>query len=213
MSFETPQMYRWRDPNWPREIPSLSVHFIMESQVNAEWTAKTGVQTYDNVLIAYVAPMGMPKSNAAHEIERTLPDGQVKVNQFYAGKYGEQIKHYKAGTMAETIGTPLKDLVGMTPAMAMNLRGRGIHTIEMLAEMPDGAGNELMGFWDLRDRAKKHLEHREKNAPMVKLEAMEEAHKAEVASLRRQLDELLARVGDEPQKRGPGRPPKVQEAA
>lgn len=210
MSYETPQMYRWKDPTLPPNAPALSVYFLQEPQVNSEETAKTGVQTYDNVLIAYVAPMGMPKSNAAHEVERTLPDGTVKVNPYIAAKYGEQIKLYKAGTASEAVGTPLRDLVGMTAATAMNLKARGIHTIEMLGDMPDASGGDVMGFWELRSRAQKHMEHRKENAPAVRMDAMEAAHQKEVADLKKQIEELAAMVNT-PEKRGPGRP--KQEAA
>jgi predicted flap endonuclease-1-like 5' DNA nuclease len=190
MSFETPQMYRWRDPAWPPHFPALNVHFVQDSQVNAEATARTGVQTYDNVLIAIVAPMGMPKSDVHAEVERVLPDGTVKVNHAVAMKYAEQLKLYKAGVSSEAAGTPLRDLIGMTAAMAMNLKARGIHTVEMLAEVQDAAGQDIMGFWEFRDRARKHIELREKNAPMVKIEAIEAAHKKETDALRKQIDDL-----------------------
>ncbi len=212
MSYDAPQMYRWKDPSLPPAAPALQVYFIQEPQINAKVTAETGVQTYDSVLVAYVSPMGMPKSNAAHEVERVLPDNTVVVNHRVMAKYGEQVKLFKAGLGAETTGTPLKDLIGMTPATIMNLRARGIHTIEMLADMPDGAGHDMMGFWELRDKAKAHMAKREKDAPMVKMDAMEAAHKQEVASLRRQLEELAALV-NEPAKRGPGRPRKDEAEA
>lgn len=197
MSFDTPQVYRWKDPSLPPNAPALQVYFLQEPQVNAEATAATGVQTYDNVLTAYVAPMGMPKSNVAHEIERTLPDGTVKTNLFYANKYGEQVKAYKAGTGAEELGTPLRDLVGMTPAVIMNLKSRGVHTVEMLAEMQDSAGGDLMGFWDWRDRARKHIEAREKEAPTKRLEMELASRDALIASMQRQLDEMKASLAEE----------------
>ena len=75
------------------------------------------------------------------------------------------------------------------------------------------AGHDLMGFWELRDRARKHIALREKNAPMVKMEAIEAKYQSENAELRRQLEELKALVSDQPVKRGPGRPPKIQEEA
>jgi hypothetical protein len=211
--YDAPQIYRWRDPRWPREIPSLQVHFTNDSQVNEQVTRETGIQTYDNVLVAHIYPMGMPKSDATHEVKRTLPDNTVKIHPQNAARFGEQLKLYEAGTEAEKMGTPLRDLVGMTPATILNLKARGIHTIEDLSEMGDTAGNDLMGFWDLRDRAKKHIEHREKQAPMLKLEMIEEKHAQEVASLRRQLEDLKALIPDQPEKRGPGRPRKDAEAA
>lgn len=188
--FDAPQMYRWRDPSWPPHIPSLSVHFIESPEVNKEETEKTGIQTYDNVLVAVVAPIGMPKSDAHFEIQRVKPDGTVVINHAVAAKYGEQFKHYKDGHSSEATGTPLRDLIGMTPATIMNLKARGIHTVEMLAEMPDGGGQDIMGFWGFRDSAKKHLELREKNAPMLKIEAIEARHKEEVDGLRHELEEL-----------------------
>ncbi len=207
MSFDTPQMYRWKDPALPPQAPALQIYFLQEPQVNADVTTETGVQTYDSVLIAVIAPIGMPKSNVHREIERVLPDGKVKVNSEYAAKYAEAVKLYKAGVGSEATGTPLRDLIGMTPATIMNLKTRGVHTVEMLADMPDGAGSELMGFWEFREKAKKHLELREKNAPMVRMEAIEEKHKAEVDNLKQQLADLTALVN----KRGPGRPRKDEQ--
>lgn len=195
--FDTPQMYRWRDPSWPPHVPGLAVYFLQDAQVNHEVTAETGIQTYDNVTLAVVAPAGgRDKSNMHHEVERVLPDGTVKVNRDVAMKYAEQFKLYKAGIGSEATGTPLRDILGMTPATIMNLKSKGIHTVEMLADMPDAGGTDLMGFWDFRDKAKKHLELREKNAPMLRMEAIEEKHKAEKADMQRQLDELRALLED-----------------
>lgn len=209
MSYEPRQVFRWKDPASHPQAPALAIYFEPMAQVNDAATRETGKQTYDNVLIAYVAPIGQPKSEASHEVERTLPDGTVKVNHHYAMKYAEPLKFYKAGTEAETLGTPLRDLLGMTPATAMNLKARGVHTIEMMAEMPDSAGNDMMGFWDLRDRAKKHLEAREKEAPAKHLEAELAQRDALITSQQRQIDELRALIGDQPERRGPGRPRKT----
>ena len=182
-SFEPPQHYRWKDPGLPPNAPSLQVYFVEEPQVNAAVTAETGIQTYDSVLIAYVSPINS-KSNVAHEVERTLPDGKTITNARVMARFGEQVKLFKAGLGAETQGTPLRDLLGMTPATQMNLRARGIHTIEMMADMPDQAGHDMMGFWELRERAKKHIEKREKEAPMLRMEAMEEKYRAENEDLK-----------------------------
>ncbi len=216
MNYETPQFYRWKDPTLPPQAPALQIKFMEEAFVNPEVTEKTGIQTYDNVLVGYVSPMGNSRSDVAKEIERTLPDGTVIVNRENSAKYAEQIKFYKAGTESAAVGTPLRDLVGMTPAVVMGLRARGIHTVEMLSDMPDNAGNEMMGFWELREKAKKHLDLREKNAPMVRVEAMEIKHKEETDALKQQIEELRALIAtdaDKPEKRGPGRPPKIAQAA
>lgn len=204
MSYGPAQHYRYRDPGAPPNSPQLSVRFEEMAMINHAVTAERGIQTYDNVLIAYVAPTGQPKSDAAKEIERTLPDGTVVVNRENAMKYAEQLKHYKAGNEAEALGTPLRDLIGMTPAMLQNLKALGIHTLEMLSDCPDNVGNSVMGFWDLRDRAKKHIELREKNAPALRLESALAEKDAQIAALQAQLNDLAEAV----KKRGPGRPRK-----
>lgn len=214
MSFETPQVYPWRDPRAPDNSPSLCIYFLNEPQVNKELTESTGVQTYDNVLVAYVAAKPQDKSNVAHEIRRTLPDGTVKPTQA-AYKFAEPLKHYDAGIQAEALGTPLKDLIGMNPGTIMSLKARGVATIEVLADLPDSAGYEMMGFHELRDRAKKHIAHRKENAPALRMEAIEAKHAEEVDALKRQIADLAAKfaaAGVEPEpepvvaRRGPGRP-------
>lgn len=194
MSYAPRQVFRWKDPSMPPAAPALAIFFEPTPIVNDAVTRDKGIQTYDDVLIAYVAPLGQPKSDAAHEIRRTLPDGTVVINRHYAAKYAEPLKHYDAGTEAESLGTPLKDLIGMTPAVAMNLKARGIHTVEMLAEAPDAAGSETMGFWQFRDTAKRHIEAREKEAPAKHLEAELAARDSQIASQQRQIDELKAMV-------------------
>lgn len=215
MSFETPQVYPWRDPAAPPNSPALCIFFVQEPQVNAKITAETGVQTYDNVLVAYVAAKPQDKSNVAHEVRRTFPDGTTKQTNA-AFRFAEPLKHYDAGTAAEALGTPLKDLLGMTPATIMNLKSRGISTIEVLADLPDSAGQEFMGFWGYRDQARKHIAHRKEEAPMVKLDALEAKHQREVEALKRQIADLASRVPEQAQEEVPvarrGRPPR-QEAA
>ncbi len=209
MSYDTPQVYRFREPGAPPQMPALAVYFVEEAMINHEVTRTLGVQSYDNVLVAYVGPMGMPKSNAACEIERTTPEGKVVVNRENAFKYGEQIKLYKSGASSEAQGTPLKDLVGMTPALSQNLRARGIHSVEMLAEMSDSGQDAFMGFWDYRDRARAHLQARKEAAPTVRLEAELAERDKTIGSLQRQLDELKALVEDKPRR---GRPPNREAA-
>lgn len=204
--YETPQMYRWREPGAPPNSPALAIYFVRESHLNAEVTALTGVQSYDSVDMGYVAPMGNPKSNAAVEMKRISPDGKtVVVNQFNMNRYGEPYRAWEAGVSSESQGTPLKDLLGMTPATAMNLKARGINTIEMLCDAADGAGQDVMGFWDLRERARKHMANRDAQAPIVRMEAIEAKHAEETAELKRQLDEmkaLVASLTDTTDKRG-----------
>jgi hypothetical protein len=206
------QLYRFKDPSGNPQIPDLSVRFESESLLNKEVTDREGITTYDSVLVAYVAPVGQPKSEASVEIERTLPDGTVKQNRAALAKYAEQLKHYRAGTEAEALGTPLRDIPGMSPGMVQNMKARGIHTAEALASVTDGATSGVMGMWEWREKARKLIEAREKDAPFKQIAAQLEERDATIASLQRQLSELAAAV-NAPEKRGPGRPRKDQAEA
>lgn len=195
------QVYTWKDPRSnPNEKP-LACHFVEEKEVNEEVTAQTGVQTYNNVLTIHVYPLGQPKSDVAHEIERTLPDGTVKVNQFNANKYGGPLALYRAGRTAESAGTPLRDLPGMSAGTEANLKARGIHTIEMLAEMSDGSAQDIMGFWALREKANTFMQVKRENAPGIKMAAELAERDQTISSLQRQLDELRALVDDKSAKK------------
>lgn len=209
---DTPVIFRWRDPAWPRELPSLIVIFKEHPEKNEEFTAANGYDTFDNVLVAYVSPPGQTRSSTACEIERRLPDGTMKVNQANARKYGDVVRLYKEGKGAGAAGTPLKEL-GLDPGIVATMRARGIHSIEMLAEISDSAGDELMGFRGFREKAQKYIALREKEAPTKRLEAELKQRDDVIASLQRQLDDLKAAVAaaDIPTKRGPGRPRKVVE--
>ena len=59
MSYDTPQVYRFREPGAPPQMPALAVYFVEEAMINHEVTRTLGVQSYDNVLVAYVGPMGI----------------------------------------------------------------------------------------------------------------------------------------------------------
>lgn len=218
MSDDMPVFFRYREPTWPPNM-YLVVRFREEAHVNDEWTAVNGYKTFDNVLLALVAPPGQNKSEAICEIERKLPDGTMKVHQLHARKYADVVKQYKDAKGGEgDLGTPLKEL-GLEPGIIATMRARGIHSIELLAGTIDAAGDNLMGFRGFREKAIKFLELRDKNAPTVRLEMELAKRDEELLSLKRQLADLTAAVEREmPERRGPGRPrknplPDEQEAA
>lgn len=206
------QIFRWRNPNEPPGTPALMVRFREQAEKNEQWSLDLGYDAFDNVLVALVCPPGGAKSEAACEIERRLPDGTVKVHPVNARKYAEVVKAYKENHGEGAAGTPLKEL-GIDPGQIATLRAKGIHSIEMMAEVSDNSGDNIMGFRGLKDKAVKFLELREKEAPTKRLEMELAQRDQQLASLQRQLEDLQAAVQRElPERRGPGRPPKVREA-
>lgn len=208
---DTPTFFSYKDPNAPPNAGGLLVRFVQESHQNKQLTDASGIATFDNVLIALVSCPGLTKTETASEIERIHPDGTVKQHSVYARKYAEQVKLYKAGATMAELGTPLREIPGITAAMIANMRARGIHTIEMLAEANEGGSADLMGFFDYREKARKYIGLREKEAPAKHLAAELLKRDDEIAALKRQIQEIAALTP----KRGAGRPPKAveQEAA
>lgn len=208
---DSPVMFRWKNPNEPANVPGLMVRFEVISQRNEKATGENGgIPTFDSVLMAYVAPIGMPRSDAACEIRRTLPDGSVIHNRLNSAKYAEVIKQYDAGADAIHLGTPLKEMPGLDPGMISNLKARGIHTVEMLAEAPDSANGDLMGLMGWVEKAKNYVALVAKEAPAKHLKAELEKRDAAYASLERQFEDLKAAIvaggGQLPAPRGkPGR--------
>lgn len=216
---DEPTMFRWKDPSEPQHVPALTVEAKVLSLRNEEWTAQTGKPSFDSVLMFNVSAPGMVRSNAACEIERTLPDGTVKKNAANSYKYASVLEAYRKGAESGHLGTPLTELPGMDPGLMSNLKARGIHTVEMLSETSDSAIGDLMGLMGWIDRAKKHLTAIEKAAPGKHLEAELKKRDDAYADLSRQFEDLKAAIiangGEVPtprRTRGPNKP-KLQAAA
>ena len=210
--------FLWTDPNpHPGMQPDQLIIFFREAAQKDDASSRAaGYDIFDNVLMAEISAGGHgAKSTVVHECERKRPDGTIIKHPIYYKRYQTIIEQFKSGQTDNGVGTPLNLLPGMDAAKMATLKAAGVHFIETLATVPDSMQvANMMGFLELRGNAKKFIDLREKNAPMVKMEAVEKELRSENERLQRQMDELLARFGggDEP-KRGPGRPRKLEEAA
>jgi hypothetical protein len=113
-------------------------------------------------------------------------------------------------------GTPLDTWPRLDVAMVASLREAGIYSVEMLAGVPDNRlGSIGMGGRVLRDQAIAYLESIKGNSQTNALIAENNELKERMARMEAALAEIKrtdAESGSdampEPQKRGPGRPPK-----
>lgn len=94
-------------------------------------------------------------------------------------------------------GTPIAAWDEISDTQKAEFLALNILTVDQFANLPDSVGNKIMGFNDLRQKA------REFCTPAKELMNRLAAQDNEMAELKRQLAELTA------QKRGPGRPPNV----
>jgi len=114
-------------------------------------------------------------------------------------------------------GLPIDQWPPISRAMAMTLYTMNIQTVEMLAEVNDNhIGSLGQQGRELREKAKAYLALAKDSAATHAYAAENKALKDNQAEMQRQIADLaskLERALAEPQKRGPGRPPKEQEAA
>jgi len=90
-------------------------------------------------------------------------------------------------------GTPLA-LLNLRVDEIAGLRAAGVGSIEMLAQVPDGALKAISGARELRDRAQRFLTAADAQAPLEQAEARAQAAQEEVEGLRERVAELEALV-------------------
>jgi hypothetical protein len=96
-------------------------------------------------------------------------------------------------------GTPIGAWDEISDTQKAEFLALNILTVDQFANLPDSVGNKIMGFNDLRQKA------REFCTPAKELMNRLAAQDAEMAALKAQVAELS-------QKRGPGRPPNVDKS-
>lgn len=211
--------FLWTDPAAPPgTVPDQLIVMFREAAVkDGESSRVAGYDIFDNVLMAEISAGGHgAKSTVVHECERKRADGTIVKHPVYYKRYQTIIEQFKSGQTDIGVGTPLTMLPGMDAGKQATLKAAGVHFIETLATVADSMQvSQMMGFGELRGNARKFIDLREKNAPMVKMEAVEKELRADNERLRRQMDELIARLGEpeEPARRGPGRPRKIEAEA
>lgn len=105
-------------------------------------------------------------------------------------RFREEWAQFEKGIAEPTIGTPIDLLPFIKKAQAMELKAIGISTAENLRDCSDVNGQKVMGFAQLRDRAKDFLLAAEGNAPQENLRRELEARDATIAALTAQMQEI-----------------------
>lgn len=107
-------------------------------------------------------------------------------------RFPEEWALFEKGNRDTVIGTPLEVLPFITRAQAMDFKAIGISTAENLRDCSDVNGQKVMGFAQLRDRAKDFLLAAAGNAPQENLRRELEARDATIAALQAQVKQIAA---------------------
>jgi hypothetical protein len=204
------------------EAPSLLIHRF-RTVYSPDPADPTKMKESDWVDIS---PLGGAQYNVTpHRIKdlQPIPMGDKKSNnptvQMARARW-EYIKPryeaWKQGQTAPVEGTPLAAWNGVTAHQVEVLKMNGVYTVEEVAKLTDTHKErfKLPGLHTIIENAKRFLTSLDKSAVAKELEKKD----AEIAELKLRMDDLAAMmkatpVAEVPAKRGPGRPPKVQEQA
>lgn len=191
------------DPRAERLLPAV---FYMMAVENKAKSAAEGRPIFDDVEMINILRPGDNTTDFHTEV-------QEKHKRMYPAQYA-QFK--QSGTNAHG-GTLLSMLTFLTPRQIKEFEALNIYNVEALALINDN--NAFMGWREIKNKAVAYLEMAKDQAVMTRWKEKEEAlelrakqQDEKITALTDQVAQLIAKLGDAPEKRGPGRPRKDEAA-
>jgi hypothetical protein len=203
-----------------KESRPNSVRFETRAIHSGSKSVQAGHAVYDNVDFVIIRTPGS-RDTVEKKAEDWLRDlkkqalDKGRVPMEHLRFYEEAHKQWKQGNEIPVSGTPIKMWPAVTPAEVAMLTHAGIMTIEDLAELTESGLRSLgIGGRAWRDKARGWLvaavDQGKLSEQFAELKNQIALKDAQLEQMQEKLRELEAAVVD---KRGPGRPPKVKEAA
>ncbi len=139
----------------------LHAVFYMHFLQNPTKSQAEGRPIFDDVVFVKIFVPG-DRTNIIDRPER--PDDKFR--------FATQYARFKAGQDQRATGTPIEEWPIVTRGMAEELKFAGFSTVEQIAGASDTATQKMMGFQDLKSKAKAYLEVAKGNsAPIEDLTA------------------------------------------
>ena len=187
----------------------LFVEFRDEPIYNEFQSLATGKPHYDTKVMVKIYTPG-DKTKVVDRLAR-LSDEEARSLGIPPDsvRWPTQWAAYQRGQKAVMHGTPLSEWAKLNRQQVQEFNAFNLWTVEQLAEVSDVALDGLgHGGRSLRDAAIAFLDQAKDASYVTKLESK---HAQEMEAMQRQIAELRASMqgpdlGDEPAKRGPGRP-------
>lgn len=106
-------------------------------------------------------------------------------------RFPHQYEAFKNKTKVVLEGTAIEEWTPLTKSEALNMKALNIHTVEMLANVPDTAIESLgLGGRSVRDKARAFIAKSVDNSAFTKLQAENETLKADLQMLKKQVEDL-----------------------
>jgi len=125
---------------------------------------------------------------------KTEWDGEV--TDEHRARWPRHYAAWKANQEAPTEGTPLSEWAAIGRSQVEELRFANVKTVEQLAGLPDDllTRSVSMGGFELRQRAIRHLQAVQGNAPMEALAAENAAQREKIDAMEKNQADLSARL-------------------
>ncbi|TGR84572.1 hypothetical protein EN866_33010 [Mesorhizobium sp. M2D.F.Ca.ET.223.01.1.1] len=140
----------------------------------------------------------------AHEYykRRNLPNGDSEWIT-YAQEFQPIYERFKQGLIEQGTGTPLSELPFLTESKRAELKALNIKSAEALAQLDGGPLKMLgMGGRELKNQAQAYLDKANGSADVTRLAAENDAMRALIADLQKQMGELQSNAKTGPAKAG-----------
>ena len=187
-----------------------------EHGLNEEASKRAGRPVPRVVVFACVTPHGS-KDSLDKIADEWIPDIKKRAAMGtyppeWAEHFDKQYQAWKQGQELPRNGTPVMTWQAATSEQRSRLRAIGIPTVEDLAAVPDGALGQIgLDGRNLRDLAKAWIAEAKDKGVNARLVADQSTRIEDLEKQNQDLRQRLAALEAAQEKRGPGRPRKVQE--
>ncbi len=158
--------------------------FYTRSVLNEAKSREANRPIHDNIAFVRIQPPG----ERLNIIERPVQDHDKR-------RWPQAWNDYLSGRTQVPEGTPVEMLFVNHPAIADNLKGMGVFTIEQLADLSANAMDTIgMGAQDWSNKAKAYLQSAEKGKGFNKLSEALDTANGEIRILKQQLQQAIAQL-------------------
>jgi hypothetical protein len=179
----------WTNESWMEDNRGKMAVFFYTKQVqNSFKTAQENRPIFDEkIFLKKLVP-----GDSTLIVDRPMRSTDVEEHPIEWARF-EQKKENRVS------GTPLDAWPILSDTQKAEFRALNIFTIDQFAQLPDSVGNKIMGFNDLRDKARTFILAAKDSKLMdnvrAETEKVMQTQAAEIAQLREMINELTAKKG------------------
>jgi hypothetical protein len=172
----------YEDGQQYRDDAKLMVRFEMRAVKHEFNSIKEGRPIFVDIPYIYVITPGSRDVMAAE----ATPD--------YQRRFKRQWDAFISREAAPESGTPLSEVTWLTKSQVAEMQAMNIKTVEHLVNLPDSLANGVMGYHQIKDRARRFLAAAAGEAPMLAMEAKLKERDLRLEEQAREIELMKAQI-------------------